>query len=109
MAWPRCETCGERCKHKWRTRGQRPRFCSVACVPRQFRVEAGRKGRQAYIIRRRLALFREELKRLQALERITGEELSASFMAIYSRGWDNGYSTCQTKWLRRERLRKVAA
>jgi len=70
-------------------------------VPRQLRVEAGRKGRKKFIVQSRLALFRDHLKRLQALNRITAQELTATFAAIHERAWDNGYSTCETKWLRR--------
>jgi hypothetical protein len=51
-----------------------------------------------FIVQRRLALFREELRRLHALDKITAQELTATFAAIYERGWDNGYSTCEMKW-----------
>lgn len=109
---PLCQTCGGPCQRRWRLKGVPTKFCCPGCIPRQLRVEAGRKGRKAFIVRRRLVLYRQELRRLHALERITSSELVATFAAIYERAWDNGYSTCETKWLRRDHRvvrRKTAA
>jgi hypothetical protein len=105
---PLCQTCAKPVKTRWRTKGKPTKFCSAACIPRQLRVEAGQKGRKKFIVQRRLALFRRELQRLQALERITAQELTATFAAIAERCWDNGYSTCETKWLRRKRQEQAA-
>jgi hypothetical protein len=80
----------------------------VGCIPRACRSAWGRKGRQQYIVTRRLRLFRSELQRLQALPRITGQELSASFALIADRSYGNGYSAAETKWIRRMRQKEAA-
>jgi hypothetical protein len=106
--WPICETCGSPCKARQRKPGQPARFCSVGCIPRACRSAWGRQGRQQYIVTRRLRLFRSELQRLQALDRITAQELAATFALIADRCWDNGYSACETKWIRRMRQKEAA-
>jgi len=107
---PKCERdgCDNRVKQRWRVKGKRSRWCSVACVPRAFRAEAGRRGRLKNVVERRLALFRGELQRLQSLEKITGQELTATFATIHGRAWDNGYACCESKWLKRPRKKKAA-
>lgn len=108
--WPTCPTCGDPLPRLWRCKSKRQRlqFCSLACVPRQVRVAGGKKGRQHAMVMGHLRLFRMELKRLQALERITGEELAASFMTVRTQSYDNGYSACESKWRRRMREGKAA-
>lgn len=97
---PTCETCGSPVKKRWRKKGHPTRFCSNACVPRQLRVEGGRRGRVDWIRNHRLRRYLDHLKRLQKTGRITGEELVAVFAEIESHAWDNGYSACEDKWLR---------
>jgi hypothetical protein len=80
----------------------------VGCIPRACRSAWGRKGRQQYIVRQRLARYRTELKRLQALPKITGAELAASFALIDAQSYNNGYSCCETKWIRRMRQKEAA-
>lgn len=98
---PHCETCGKPCKRRWRIKGIPTKYCSNPCVPRQLRAAGGSKGRKAFIVRTRLTRYRSELQRLQALEKITAQELVATFAIVEGRGWDNGYATCEDKWLNR--------
>lgn len=100
--------CGRRLKRRWRLNGVPAKYFTSTCIPHEARVASGRKGRLKYVVERRLALFRTELRRLHALDKITGQELTATFAAIYARAWDNGYSACETKWLRRPRRKKAA-
>jgi hypothetical protein len=106
---PHCQTCGQPCKARWCRKGQPRRFCSRACIPRQLRVEAGQRGRVNYVIRARLRRYRSELKRLQALERITAQELVATFAALEAKAWDYGYAACENKWQHRHGMRKRSA
>jgi len=73
----------------------------VACVPDSLRAANGRKAREIGTLRARLKVYRAELKRLQALDRITGEDLLASFAAVGNHFYGGGYSACESKWLRR--------
>jgi hypothetical protein len=98
---PNCETCGKPVKKRWRLKGVPTRFCSNACVPRQIRADGGRRGRVRWMIDHRIGRFRAQLKRIQALPRVTGEELVAVFAEIDRKAWLNGYSACEDKWQRR--------
>jgi len=77
-----------------------------------LRVEGGSRGRKTFIVQTRLKRFREHLKRLQALDRITAAELIATFAAIEQKAYDNGYACCEDKWQNRVQAkahaRKVA-
>jgi hypothetical protein len=98
---PICETCGRPCKRRWRKKGVPARFCAEACVPRQLRVENGRRGRVEFVIAHRLGRYRGHLTRLRSLERITAQELIAVFAELEAKSWDNGYAACEDKWLNR--------
>lgn len=106
-----CATCGQPLPRRWTYRKGKKvalQFCSQRCVPRQVRVAGGQKGRIEAMLRGRPALCQGELTRLQALERITGAELMASFFTVHSRSYDHGYSAAETKWLRRIEKREAA-
>lgn len=78
--------CGRRC-HPRKT------WARPACVPRTTRQAAGRKSRAASVARHRAARFRLDLDRvLVDGRRINREELLATFMVIYTRGYNAGMS-----------------
>jgi hypothetical protein len=99
-----CRTCGGPLPALWvyrKGRRVKRQYCSMPCVPSSVRAAGGRTGRVQATHAARLRRFRDKLKQLQALERITGEELMATFAAIDSLAYHQGYSKCETKWLRR--------
>lgn len=109
---PGCETCGKPLPHRWTYRkGQkvRIRFCCRACVPAHVFAAGGLQGRERARVNGRFKQFQAELARLKALERITGDELIASFSTVADRSYDHGYSACETKWRRRMGAKGQAA
>lgn len=105
---PSCETCGKPCKDRWRVKGVPTRFCSNPCVPRELRAAGGRRGRLKAAARRRVQRFQGHLKRLQGLERVTGEDLMATFAAIAREEYKRGYWSCEAKWQWTRSRRDVA-
>lgn len=102
-AWPLCQSCGDPLTHRWRSKrqGQRRIYCSTSCVPASLRAANGRKAREIGTARARLRRYRAEVKRLQGLEKVTGEDLLASFAAVGNHDYGRGYSCCESKWRRR--------
>jgi hypothetical protein len=80
---PLCKACGARCKTFT------AKYCSLACVPRQVRADACRKGRQTFAYRRRAAAYREDLSRLGRTP--TREDIVAILHRVYKRAYNTGY------------------
>jgi hypothetical protein len=69
----------------------RNEYASHACVPHSVRAESARRARIAYMQKRRGMEFRQELARLRALPKITGEDLAACFQRVRDCGYEAGY------------------
>ena len=81
---PLCRAgCGERVK-TWANR-----WCSPKCIPPESRITAGQKGRKTFAYRKRAEMFSADVDRLPA--RMTREDLMASHMRVYYRGYNAGF------------------
>lgn len=98
---PRLRTCARSaCANH--VKDPRQIWCSPQCVPKEARVESGRKGGEANAYRRdqqRLTRYREYFARLRG-QSITWEDICALLDAEARKGYQAGYHQRDRYWRR---------